>query len=121
MAAKAPGVIRHGTPRDLADHGVGYTASGASEHTRESAHGKTGGTNDTRVTYGGKVWRERVTAKASAVADYNRQQAIKIVQSELENLRRAMKTETSPARLARFEKHFAERQANLAHLQRPGR
>lgn len=34
---KPPGVIRTGTARDLADHGVGYTANGESEHSRRAA------------------------------------------------------------------------------------
>lgn len=38
MAAKALGVVRVGTARDLADHGVGYSANGESEHTRHAAH-----------------------------------------------------------------------------------
>jgi hypothetical protein len=38
MARRAPGVVTHGTAKDLADVGVGYTASGASEHSRQSAH-----------------------------------------------------------------------------------
>jgi hypothetical protein len=35
---RAPGVIRRGTASDLANLGVGYSASGASEHTRHAAH-----------------------------------------------------------------------------------
>jgi hypothetical protein len=38
MAVKAPNVTRHGSPRDLADHAVGYSANGESQHSRQSAH-----------------------------------------------------------------------------------
>src|SRR6185312_3246603 len=38
MARAAPKVIQHGTAKQLADFGVGYTASGASEHSRHAAH-----------------------------------------------------------------------------------
>ena|ERR1700722_889633 len=38
MVRAAPGVLRHGTAKDLADVANGYTASGASEHSRNSAH-----------------------------------------------------------------------------------
>jgi len=33
-------VRKHGTARDLADHAVGYTASGASAFSRAAAHSK---------------------------------------------------------------------------------
>jgi hypothetical protein len=38
----APGVVRHGTARQLADVGIGYTASGAGEYTRQAAHAAAG-------------------------------------------------------------------------------
>jgi hypothetical protein len=38
MVRAAPKVIQHGTAKQLADVGVGYTASGASEHSRNAAH-----------------------------------------------------------------------------------
>jgi hypothetical protein len=34
----AKGAIKHGTARELADQGVGYSASGSSEHSRHAAH-----------------------------------------------------------------------------------
>jgi hypothetical protein len=39
MARAAPGVVRHGTAKNLADVGQGYSANGESEHSRQSAHG----------------------------------------------------------------------------------
>jgi hypothetical protein len=38
MVRAAPKVTRRGTAADLANLGVGYSASGASEHTRQAAH-----------------------------------------------------------------------------------
>jgi hypothetical protein len=116
---KRPGVVSVGTARDLANVGVGYTGSGASEHTRQAAHGK-GGSHD-GVVLGGKVWRERVTVKASTLADHNRKRAIFKIEAELEQLRRHLKMEKSPTRLSRFKKDFEQRQEFLAHLRRAGR
>jgi hypothetical protein len=36
---RAPNVTRHGTPKDLADHGVGYVSSGEGEFSRRAAGG----------------------------------------------------------------------------------
>ena len=48
MARAASRVVRHGTAKDLADACVGYSASGASEHSRHSAHSSKGREYDFR-------------------------------------------------------------------------
>ncbi len=108
MASRGDRVVRHGTARD-ADSAPGYTASGASEHSRNSAHGS----------------KVQVAEPDFAIG----QQPTKLTRLELirENRRRLAKiekrllTETDPDKIAALKKSFEFKSYFLHKLEKEQR
>lgn len=97
MAARpiTPGVIRHGTARDLDNLGIGYSASGSSEHSRHAAHSqntKTAGYVEPKPPLWARTEREQLGEKIAKQAKF------------LAALHMRLRTETSPERAAKFGK-----------------
>jgi hypothetical protein len=96
MAARGPGVVRHGTARDLADKAMGYVASGTSEHTRQISHANIKLGDGKRTD--GRLLRE--TAK------------------ELAKLEHKLTCETDPVRRAKCAKNVSIKRSFLAKIEK---
>ena len=107
MASKAPGVIRHGTARDLADHGVGYTASGESEYSRHSANAKNQTQMERRHEHGRAPRASKNVHELLARANY-----------ELRKLKIEISLESSRERLTKLQKDLAIKTAFIARLEK---
>jgi hypothetical protein len=113
MASRRPNVIRHGTARDASDHAVGYTASGASEHSRHAANGSA----STKKPEPEKV----VGASSQAGREHgrgkrNRWQLIQEMHRDIAKIARRLKTETDPEVLARLRKNYTIKSGFLSKL-----
>jgi hypothetical protein len=96
--ARALGIIRHGTARNLADHDDGYSANGESEFSRQSARAPNVSLNKGRRTDGRLI---RETEKAL--------RKLKCKASEVDD----------PIRLMKLEKNIAIKSAFLDRLRPP--
>jgi hypothetical protein len=105
--AKRPGVVSHGTARDLADHSVGYSASGESQFSRNAA--STGGGRDADQLPDSIKGRYAPDRKSNLIFR-NRQ--------EIRKIARKIKDETDPAKLAKLKKNYAIKSMFLAKLER---
>ncbi|SDI54382.1 MULTISPECIES: hypothetical protein [Bradyrhizobium] len=115
MDRSAPKVFRHGS-RDPADHGVGYSASGTSEHSRHSAHraSATATTRDEpeRLVGARKVEEGRHHGRGKRT----RWQLIEENHRRLGKIVERLKIETDPAVLEKLRKNFEIKTAFLARL-----
>jgi hypothetical protein len=97
---KKPGVITHGTAKDLADSGVGYVAGGEGEYSRNSARPGRG----INLADGGKRPR----------TDYR---LIRQNEKALAKLERSMAVEADPAKLEKLRKSHAIKTRFIQRLQ----
>lgn len=104
--AKRPGVTQHGTAKQLADNGVGYTASGESEWSRQAA------SNGNAKMQSAEPDQVRGVFKSKPKEDliYRNRHAIR-------KLARKMKTETDPIKLAKLKKHYEIKSMFLSKLE----
>jgi hypothetical protein len=86
---KSRATLTHGTAKNLADHGVGYTSNGESEYSRNSARPG----RDINLADGGKRPR-----------DDNR--LLRETEKELAKLERSLARETNSIRLAKLRKNL---------------
>src|ERR1700737_4954471 len=98
MAHAAPGVVKHGSAKNLADHGAGYSANGESEFSRQSAHAPNVSLKKGKRTDGRLI---RETEKA------------------LRKLKYRASEERDPTRLMKLEKNIAIKSAFLDRLRPP--
>jgi len=113
MAKHGPRVVRHGTAKDLADHAVGYVASGSSEHTRHAAHG---GKVEAKPEPEHIEGTARIEGRSHGRGSRTREQNIRESRKRIAGIARRMKTETDPVKLAALEKNYAIKSAYLAKL-----
>jgi hypothetical protein len=106
MAKRAPGVVTHGTAKQAADVGIGYTASGVSEHSRQIAH-------STNTKMQGYVepepprWLQGDPTLDEKIADQTK---------KLAALRARLKTERDPERRAKVMKNIEIKTRFIAQL-----
>ena len=96
--ARAPGIVRHGTARNLADHRDGCSANGESEFSRQSAHAPNISLNKGKRTDGRLI---RETEKALGKLKYRASE------------------ERDPKRIMKLEKNIAIKSAFLDRLRPP--
>jgi hypothetical protein len=102
MARVAPGVVRHGTAKNLADVGQGYSANGESEFSRQSAHSA----NAVKMRGNSpKTTGKRTTAEIIAQNE-----------TQLAKLRGNLLIENNPARIAKMKRDLEIKSAFVARL-----
>jgi hypothetical protein len=106
MARRAPGVVTHGTAKQAADVGIGYTASGVSEHSRQIAH-------STNIKMHGYVepappqWTRSGPTVAEKIADQEK---------KLAALHMRLRTERDPERRAKVTSNIEIKTRFIAQL-----
>jgi hypothetical protein len=110
MARVAPGVVRHGTAKNLAGHDGGYSASGESQFSRQSAH-------SANVKTRGYV--ENHPAKVSGPRSHG--ELIAENERALAKIRAQLATENNPARLVKLKRDLEIKSAFVARLRSEAR
>lgn len=111
--AQRPGVVRHGTAKDAADVAVGYTASGASEHSRHAAHGSK---TEERPGAQSVTGADREEGRQHGRGKRSRWQIIQENHRRIAKIASKMKTEKDPEKLATLRKNYAIKSAFLSGL-----
>jgi hypothetical protein len=105
--ARRPGAVTHGTARDLADHGAGYSANGESQFSRQSAS-----TADSVKLPSYAPRQQRADKKKSPEA------LLKFQRSALARLRYDLSMATSTIRRQKIENNLAIKTRFIATLER---
>ena len=105
MARAVPGVRRHGTAKDLADHGVGYVSSGEGEFSRRAA-------SSGNINLRGNVSRRKGRSPNASVADQ-----IAYQQSELARIRGNLLLTNSPAKMVALKDLVEKKRVHIAKLE----
>lgn len=111
--AKAPGITRMGTARDLADSAIGYVSSGESQWTRDAA----GGANVKMHGY-----EERPSGEGTSRIRGPRSKDALIEENKraLTKLRQRVGRENVPARILKLKQQIDIKQAFIAKLESEG-
>jgi hypothetical protein len=107
--ARAPGVTRTGTAKDLADRAVGYVSSGESMWSRNAASPG----NIKLAGYQGNIRKVR--------GPKSNEELIAEATKALAKLQRDVRAETNPVRLAKLRKNFEIKTRFIARLTSEGR